>query len=64
MFTKSIPYVLFKAPSISEMLLNAMFLPELAEGFLLALVSQSRPEAIAVDKNAGATRMAAPFDRG
>jgi hypothetical protein len=53
-----------KAFSISEMLLNAVFAPELAEDFLLALIPQFRPEAIAVGKNAGATRMAAPFDCG
>jgi hypothetical protein len=57
-------FVPFKAHSISEMLLNAVFLPELAEDFLLTLVPQLRLEAIAVGKNAGAIRTAAPFDRG
>jgi hypothetical protein len=49
---------------MSKMLLNAVFLPELAGDFLIALVFRFRLEVISVDKDAGATRMAAPFDRG
>jgi hypothetical protein len=57
-------FVPFEAPSMSKMLLNAVFLPELAGDFLIALVFRFRLEVISVDKDAGATRMAAPFDRG
>jgi hypothetical protein len=54
MFTKINPFVPFKAHSVFEMPLNAVFLPELAEDFLLTLIPQSRSEAIAVGKIAGA----------